>query len=376
MRSLNWIRFETIARRVRQVQLGSDVEEQIFLDLYRSNPGSLPLLPNIRRLDFSGRHCDYSLLFIGPNLSGLRLCLTDKSAGFLAQIPTRSPQISSLAIDVYDWMAWRSMQDISHLFSSLSALQDLRLDITNLRDISVLVHDLGELPTLQHLTFLNYHHSQTQTLRWIPVVSTSFPRLNHFTYSGRVCSWVPGLLRHLAPLVKLQNLRLRGSLQRGRFWSNVAELLAAAGDHENLESLQVYCCARHLSLEKLIPILQCSALTSLKVSPPKAPKPIVVQPAMPFQSLVSVIVSCPDLRTLRLQIDGSSQVPAHDFAPHASLLELNLSGSSEPSSHAVPAVATFLNRLSCAKGLSCIVKGASDRQAWNNVLDMMRIVRE
>ncbi|KAG9023499.1 hypothetical protein FRB95_012998 [Tulasnella sp. JGI-2019a] len=266
MRSLNWIRFETISRRVRQVQLGSDVEEQIFLDLYRSNPGSLPLLPNIRRLDFSGRHCDHSLLFIGPNLSGLRLCLTDKSAGFLAQIPTRSPQISSLAIDVYDWMAWRSMQDISHLFSSLSALQDLRLDITNLRDISVLVHDLGELPTLQHLTFLNYHHSQTQTLRWIPIVSTSFPRLNHFTYSGRVCSWVPGLLRHLAPLVKLQNLRLRGSLQRGRFWSNVAELLAAAGDHENLESLQVYCCARHLSLEKLIPILQCSALTSLKVS--------------------------------------------------------------------------------------------------------------
>ncbi|KAG9023513.1 hypothetical protein FRB95_012985 [Tulasnella sp. JGI-2019a] len=295
---------------------------------------------------------------MGPELRRLNLAFTyrfgqEAVAGFLAQIPVRSPGIRSLTIDGCDWDASQSTQHISRLLRPLTYLEEVCIVINGLRDISPLVYSLAELPKLQSVTFSSQdrHH----TLQWIPTVSSPFPQLNH-----------------LAPSGKLQYLRLGDTLQDRSFLHNVAKAL------ELLESTKIWkpwrvWVGKSVNMNDEDMKTVASRLPRLQVLSLIGCEPRI-NPSITFRSLASVVASCPDLRSLQLQVDGSSKPPNHDLIPHSALLELNLGGSREPLAHEIPAVAAFLDQLSCAKGSPHTAhwKGRPTPDAWCHVFDLIK----
>ncbi|KAG8876386.1 hypothetical protein FRB97_004255 [Tulasnella sp. 331] len=373
----DWVRFHTIAPRVRVVHMEGyylRIDSSLLVGLYLTNPKPLPLLPNIR--DLRHMDCELALLFMSPTLRYHELHISSQPGQpepptlprFFARMAALAMNLAALEISV-DGHVDMSKEAVCGLAGMLRRLQKLRiatLHISNvIPDAASILTPLSELQELEEIQITC--HELSIAAGSLPT-ERPFPALRKLVLCAGLISGVSLVLKRMVEYSRLNCLVIGDGAEETDV--DVGEALQSLQGHRNLRSVSVAGPRNptYLSYPLLEPISGLSDLKNLTVyvSGPCEMTDEELQmlasafpqlrtlhlrhrdtespPTLTINILPRIIHSCPFIRSIEIShIDALSPVVEMIF-PASSTLRLLSVGKARIQD--AQAVALFIDRLS------------------------------
>ncbi|KAG8876131.1 hypothetical protein FRB97_004432 [Tulasnella sp. 331] len=326
----SWSRFHCLAHRVKHA----------FMDSHPFDPATIVEL---------FQHIQHSLIWMGPTVESLDLFLEAKSFGergvvhdsrmtsdFFTQMGRLCPNLRELRLGS-ERIGVDLITIASKTIGQLWCLESVNLSSYDNNDISTILLNMAELPTLEslHLDSLIDFPSQ-----WPQPTATPFPKLKGLCIKRPSISGTALFLQNLATTGShLTELEL--GEEYGNGIQNPKEMMILAGGQEQLRSLVMYNSQDRgpLFINTIEPILRCRPLTNLKLDlggrmgltdndietlasnltklehlalPSGVPKS---SPSPTLRALSIAVALCPCFKTLTLTIDVRQPVPLENTTP-------------------------------------------------------------